>query len=93
VGVGLSLAAGLYKAVKDSRMVSILLKAAKYDRITGTRPKQVVPVVKNNQKTAKPGVGSKRTAPKVNQRAMDRLSRTGSLEDAASVFTSIINRS
>lgn len=77
-------------AIKDSRQVTILLKAAKYDRLMGNRPKPV-------RKGAKPrqlggGNGTGRTAPKTDRGAMKALSRTGSVDAAASVFTNIISQ-
>lgn len=74
------------RSIKDSRMVTILLKAAKYDRIKASAPK---PVRRGNKPT-KPGAGSTRTAPSGNK-AMKQLSRTGSIDAAAAVFDGIIN--
>lgn len=74
------------KSVHDSRMVTILLKAAKWDKLQGDRPKPV----RRGARPVKQGAGSGRTAPKVNT-AMKQLSRTGSVEDAANVFSGIIN--
>lgn len=72
--------------VRDSRMVAILLKAAKWDKLQGDKPKPV----RRGARPVKQGAGSTRTAPKVNT-AMKQLSRTGSVEDAANVFSGIIN--
>lgn len=69
----------------DSRMVAVLLKAAKYDRLQQNKPKPV----RRGKRPMKPGAGSTRTAPKGSQ-AMKQLSRTGSVEDAAGVFLGMI---
>ena len=74
------------QGVRDSRMVAILLKAAKWDKLQGDRPKPV----RRGARPVKQGAGSTRTAPKVNT-AMKQLSKTGSVEDAANVFSGIIN--
>jgi len=71
--------------VYDSRMLTILLKASKYDRIMAARPK----AVKNGQPGKAPGAG-KRTAPKGIDRAQAKLNRTGSVDDAAAVFQRIL---
>jgi len=73
--------------VYDSRMLLILLKASKYDRMMAAKPK---PIQKNGRKPANLGAGSDRTAPKGMSRAQQRLNRTGSIEDAANVFAQII---
>lgn len=74
----------------DARGVNILLKAAKYDRLMASKPRPV-----------QNGVGhpSKRSAstPSRNltrsfERAEKRLSRTGSVSDAAAVFETILDR-
>jgi len=70
----------------DSRMVAILLKAAKYDKLQANKPKPT----RRGKRPMKQGAGSSRTAPKGNQ-AMSQLSRTGSVEDAAAVFSGILN--
>jgi hypothetical protein len=73
-------------SVLDSRMLQILLKASKYDRMMAAKPKAV-----NTKKAAvSPGAGSKRTASKGIVRAQKALSKTGSVEDAANVFSQII---
>ncbi len=69
----------------DSRMLTVLLKASKYDRMMAARPK----VVKRG-KSITPGAGHTRTAPKGNGRAMEKLRRSGSIDDAASVFAQIL---
>lgn len=78
--------------VYDSRMLQILLKASKYDRMMAAKPK---PVIKNAGKPITPGAGSarQRTARKGVDQAMKRLSRTGSIEDAAPVFDRILANS
>lgn len=71
---------------KDSRMVQILLKAAKYDRLTANKPKPI----RKGKTPVQPGAGSKRTAPKGLAQAQRALQRSGSVDDAANVFTQII---
>ena len=82
--------------VYDSRMLQVLLKASKYDRMMASRPKPV--------RTGKTGKGAQqvslgagrtisRTAPKGMQAAQSRLSKTGSVDDAASVFDQILSNS
>jgi len=75
--------------VYDSRMLQVLLKASKYDRMMAAKPK---PVVRAQAKPIPPGAGSAktRTAQKGVSSAMKRLNRTGSLEDAAVVFDQLI---
>lgn len=76
--------------VYDSRMLNILLKAAKYDRLVANRPS---PVNTKAKAIVSNGAGSNRTAPKGSVgKAMSRLARTGSVEDAAAVFTNVIKR-
>ena len=77
--------------VYDSRMLSVLLKPSKFDRMMASRPK---PVVRPQGKPIPPGAGSAkaRTAQKGVTSAMKRLNRTGSMEDAAVVFDQIIAR-
>jgi hypothetical protein len=77
--------------VYDSRMLTVLLKASKYDRMMASKPK---PVVHAQAKPIPPGAGSakQRTAQKGVTSAMKRLNRTGSIEDAAVVFDQIIAR-
>jgi len=78
--------------VYDSRMLQVLLKASKYDRMMAAKPK---PVVRPQGKPIPPGAGSAkaRTAQKGVTSAMKRLNRTGSIEDAAVVFDQLIARS
>ena len=75
--------------VYDSRMLSVLLKASKYDRMMASKPK---PVVKTVQQPITPGAGSAkaRTARKGVTSAMKRLNRTGRIDDAAVVFDQLI---
>lgn len=75
--------------VYDSRMLQVLLKASKYDRMMAAKPK---PVVRAQAKPIPPGAGSakQRTAQKGVTSAMKRLNRTGSIEDAAVVFDQIL---
>ena len=78
--------------VYDSRMLQVLLKASKYDRMMAAKPK---PVVRQPQgKPIPPGAGSakQRTAQKGVTSAMKRLNRTGSLDDAAVVFDQLLAR-
>lgn len=75
------------KQVYDHRMVAILLKAAKYDRLQANKPKPV----RRGKKSVSSGAGSSRTAPRGDQ-AMKQLSKTGSVDAAAAVFTGMINR-
>lgn len=75
-------------SVYDSRMLTILLKASKYDRMMAARPK----AVKNSKTPVSPGAGRNRTAPKGIAKAQANLNRTGSVEDAATVFANIIKR-
>jgi hypothetical protein len=77
--------------VYDSRMLNVLLKASKYDRMMAARPK---PVQKGRSKPVAPGTGSAktRTAHRGASSAMKRLNKTGSIEDAAVVFDEIIRR-
>jgi len=78
--------------VYDSRMLQVLLKASKYDRMMASRPKPVV-----NLKGKRPvpsGGGSARARPAAKglSTAMKRLNQTGKIEDAALVFDNIIRR-
>jgi hypothetical protein len=78
--------------VYDSRMLQVLLKASKYDRMMAAKPK---PVIRQPQgKPIPPGAGSakQRTAHKGVNSAMKRLNRTGSMEDAAVVFDQLLAR-
>jgi len=78
-------------AISDSRQVTILLKAAKWDKLQGNKPQPVRKAgVKPIQKGAANGKG--RAAPKAEKGAMRQLARTGSVEDAAAVFTGMISK-
>lgn len=70
----------------DSRYVTILLKAAKYDKLRAEKPKPI----RRGNKPNRPGAGSTSTAPKGNK-AMKELRRTGSIDAAANVFANIID--
>lgn len=78
--------------VYDSRMLNILLKASKYDRMMAARPKSVKTV---KTPTERPGAGKQtpRSAPKASNRASAQLSRTGNVEDAIPVFAQLLSRS
>jgi hypothetical protein len=76
-------------SVYDKRMLKILRKASRYDRLMATRPKAVIP---GKGKTLTPG-----NAPRVGNsgrksidEAQRRLANTGRLDDAASVFERIL---
>ena len=77
--------------VYDSRMLMVLLKASKYDRMMAAKPKPI-PNVRN--KPIAPGTGSakSRTVQRGVSSAMKRLNRSGSIEDAAVVMDEIIRR-
>ena len=77
--------------VYDSRMLTVLLKASKYDRMMANKPK---PIARPISKPIPPGAGSvrQRTAQKGFTSAMNRLNRTGSIEDASVVFDQLIKR-
>lgn len=74
----------------DSRMISLLFKAMKYDRLQANKPK---PIRKAGNKPASPGAGSRGTAPKALKSASQQLRKTGSVEDAASVMATLITPS
>jgi hypothetical protein len=77
--------------VFDSRMLQVLLKASKYDRITATTPKPkqmgIKPVPPGPGKRSVNGTGRKGIAD-----AMNKLARTGTIEDAAPVFDQILRQ-
>jgi hypothetical protein len=78
--------------VYDSRMLQVLLKASKYDRIMASRP---TPVQQGNGTKPVPTVGGKPRAKVANtgfRTASKQLSKSGSIEDAAVVFDQIISR-
>ena len=76
--------------VYDSRMLQILLKASRYDRMIASRPKAVIRT--KGKRPVQSGSGPART--KVPQKginaAMKRLNQTGHIEDAAVVFDHLI---
>jgi hypothetical protein len=72
----------------DARAFEILLKAAERDRIMATKPKPV-------RKVPTSGNGVTRQRPNMSRsfdRAEKRLSRSGSVNDAAAVFERILDR-
>ena len=78
--------------IYDSRMLNILLKASKYDRMMAAKPK---PVQTNGRsKPIAPGTGSarQRTVQKGTSSAMKRLNKTGSIDDAAIVMDELWRR-
>jgi hypothetical protein len=75
--------------VYDSRMLSVLRKASRYDRLMAAKPRAVVP---GKGRALTPG-----SAPRIGNagrrnidEAQSRLAKTGRLDDAASVFEKII---
>lgn len=77
--------------VYDSRMLMVLLKASKYDRMMAAKPK---PIQKVREKPISPGAGSarSRTAQRGFSSAFKKLNKSGSIEDAAVVMDEIIRR-
>lgn len=76
--------------VYDSRMLSVLLKAAKYDRMVANKPKAIIP---GKGKTLVPGSvsGKVRQAGREGTDAAQRkLAASGSLEDAADFFKTVL---
>jgi hypothetical protein len=78
--------------VYDSRMLQVLLKASKYDRMMAAKPKPVVRQPQGKPVTSGAGSAKQRTARKGADLAMKRLNRTGRLDDAAVVFDQLIAR-
>ncbi len=75
----------------DSRLLTILLRASKYDRITASRPRPRVP--NNGKISAKPGAvngGPRRAAQKGLGRAQQQLQKDGSVRSAAAVFQHLL---
>lgn len=72
--------------VFDHRMLAVLLKASKYDRMMAAKPK----AVRTTKTPVSPGAGSKSTARRGIIGAQKKLARTGSIEDAQDVFAKII---
>jgi hypothetical protein len=77
--------------VYDSRMLSVLLKASRYDRMMASKPK---PVVQEKRKEVASGSGPARTKRATNNfsSAMKRLNKTGRIDDAAVVMDQLIRR-
>lgn len=74
------------RGIVDSRLVTVLHKASKWDDLQAKKPKPI----RRGMKPVKPGAGNQRTAPK-DDRAMSKLRHSGSVEDAAAVFKSMLN--
>lgn len=72
----------------DARAVEILLKAARYDRMMASKPKPVRQVPKNGNGATRP----RSNVSKSFDRAERRLSRSSSINDAASVFERMLDR-
>lgn len=72
--------------VYDSRMLRILQKASKYDRMMAAKPK---PVQQGKRVNTSSAVVNKAAHRDVNK-AQTKLQRTGSIEDAAAVFKNLI---
>lgn len=73
--------------VYDHRMLTLLRKASKYDRMMAAKPKPVNPVVKSMS----PGNANRSAVPKERAKASQRLRKSGSLEDAAGVFQTLLD--
>lgn len=71
----------------DHRMITVLHKAAQYDRIKAAQPKPV----NGGNKPMRSGSGASRTGQRDTSREMNRLTRTGSVNDAASLFQKMLN--
>ena len=76
--------------VLDSRMLIVLHKASKYDRMMAAKPR-----AKSRGKTpVKPGAGSsKRTARRGITESQKRLAKSGGIDDATEVFGQILKNS
>jgi len=72
--------------VLDHRMLIVLLKASKYDRMMAAKPKPV----STTKTPVSPGAGSKSTAQRGIIGAQKKLARSGSIDDATNVFAKII---
>ena len=73
----------------DARAVEILLKASRYDRMMAAKPRPVrESPTKRNGSTPR----SRNVSQNTFDRAEKRLSRSGSINDAAAVFESILDR-
>lgn len=76
------------KNTHDSRMLAVLMKAAKYDRIAAKRPKVV-----RNGKPKDHGAGRTRTAPKGADRPQRLVANNGnSIDQAANVFGNLLQQ-
>lgn len=75
--------------VYDKRMLSILRKASKYDRLMAAKPRAVVP---GKGKTLTPGSAPRigNAARKSIDEAQSRLAKSGRIDDAATVFERLI---
>lgn len=76
--------------VYDSRMLTILRKASKYDRMMASKPKAVIP---GKGKTLTPGSGNSvrtGTGRKGIDAAQRKLQASGSVDDAAELFKAFI---
>lgn len=72
--------------VYDSRMLRILQKASKYDRMMAAKPK---PVQQGKRPNGSSAVANK-AALKNTGKAQSKLRQTGSIEDAAAVFQTLL---
>lgn len=72
----------------DARAVRVLLKASRYDRMMAARPR---PVRQQAPPSNRNGATPQRNVSRSFERAEKRLSRTGSLNDAARVFERILD--
>lgn len=76
----------------DSRLLTILLRASKYDRMVATRPK--TRLANKGKISAKPGAvnvgATRRSAQKGLGRAQQQLAKDGSVRSAASVFQHLL---
>jgi hypothetical protein len=73
--------------ILDHRMISILHKAAQYDRIRAAKPQ---PVINNGKKPTRPGSGNIGTGQRGMSREANRLARTGSISDATALFQRVL---
>lgn len=80
-----------FQTLYDSRMVQILLKASKYDRIMSKKPKPSTETSVDKRVFRPKGGSGSRTVQRGSDAAR-RLARTGSVEAAAGVFSDIMRR-
>lgn len=77
--------------VYDSRMLNVLMKAAKWDRMQAAKPKPVIP---GKGKTVIPGPGAGRAPARAGRNGIEtaqkRLAASGSMDDAADFFKTIL---